>query len=507
MAAAVNDIVRHARRVALLQGTDLPDGELLFAFVNRRDEAAFAALVRRHGPMVLGVCRRVLRHEADAEDAFQATFLVLARKAKGIRAGGAVGNWLYRVAHTTAIKAKAMNRKRRMRELEAGSRPRHEACEEVWQAVQALLDAELASLPDKYRAPIVLCDLEGSTILQAARHLGCPQGTVASRLSRGRALLAQRLARHGLVISVSTLIAALAHGTASAALSPMLLDATVRATGFMGHGVASAKVIALTQGVIQAMFLSKLRACVAGCVAMTMLVTAVGSIGHGIMVAPASAQDAAPGKQAKQDEVARLRAEVEQLRAQLEQTRRDLVRAEKEIVLLKAQADLVRAQAEVNLLRAQAALAQQKQKQQPVPVAPALDDPRAKAPQGAPPMSVTAPDGRTVATTQDQAIMLIDAQTGQILFKSLGHTAPITALAFSPDGKLLASGGKDKAVYLWSPPTGKQLRKIILPGPVSDVRFSEDAKLLLILEGDGTRHEVDVATGKELRVIRGEQAK
>src|SRR5437588_225594 len=142
MATGVDRIVQHARRTALRQpAAATSDGELVQAFVSRRDEAAFELLLHRHGPMVLGVCRRVLRNEADAEDAFQATFLVFVRKAASIRSGGAVGNWLYGVAHATAIKAKAMRCKRRTRELEAGQRPRHEAREEVWQAVQALLDA------------------------------------------------------------------------------------------------------------------------------------------------------------------------------------------------------------------------------------------------------------------------------------------------------------------------------------------------------------------------------
>src|SRR5262249_4440452 len=164
-------------------------GELLERFLARRDEAAFADLVRRHGPMVLGVCRRVLRHEADAEDAFQATFLVLAKKARTVRPRGAAGNWLYGVAQNTAGEAKAMNLRRRQKEREAGVVPRQAAPEEVWRDLLPRLDQELPALPDKYRTPIVLCDLEGRTIREAARQLGWPQGTVATRLTRGRALL------------------------------------------------------------------------------------------------------------------------------------------------------------------------------------------------------------------------------------------------------------------------------------------------------------------------------
>src|SRR5262249_11269762 len=152
----------------------------------------FEALMHRHGPMVFGVCRRILRNETDAEDAFQATFLVFVRQAASIRSRNTVSSWLYSVAHNTALKAKAMNHKRRVKERESGIVPKEESRAEVWQELQVLLDAELSKLLDKYRVPIVLCDLEGKTINEAARQLGWPQGTLATRLTRGRAQLAKR---------------------------------------------------------------------------------------------------------------------------------------------------------------------------------------------------------------------------------------------------------------------------------------------------------------------------
>src|SRR5262249_21683839 len=178
------------------------------------------ALLRRHGPMVLGVCRRVLRNDADAEDAFQATFLVLVRKAASIRPRGLVGNWLYGVAHTTALKARAMSSRRAAKEREAAARPRpeREVAAETWERLQALLDQELQALPDKYRAAIVLCDLEGRPLKEAARQLGCPLGTVGTRLARGRSLLARRLARHGLTLVGGVLATVLSHNLATAQL-------------------------------------------------------------------------------------------------------------------------------------------------------------------------------------------------------------------------------------------------------------------------------------------------
>src|SRR6516165_3480564 len=227
---AANRVIRHLRRAALApDGAGLTDGELLELYATRREAAAFEALVRRHGPMVLRVCRRVLRNEADAEDAFQATFLVLVRKAASIRCPNTVSNWLYGVAYNTALKAKAMNHKRRAKERESATVPKAEARGEVWREVQALLDAELSGLPDKYRIPIVLCDLEGKTIKEAARHLGWPQGTVATRLARGRAQLAKRLTLPGSVTAAVVAHTTAAQGTTSACVPASLVVSTVQA--------------------------------------------------------------------------------------------------------------------------------------------------------------------------------------------------------------------------------------------------------------------------------------
>src|SRR5690242_8500292 len=157
-AGQLSQALRHLRRVARPDDS-ATDAELLERFVRRRDEAAFAALVRRHGPLVLGVCRRVLRNEADAEDAFQATFLALARKASGLRSPAALGNWLYGVARRTALLARRTAQRRRAKEAQA--MPRRETTAQPSADLLAVLDEELTVLPDKYRAALVLCDLEG----------------------------------------------------------------------------------------------------------------------------------------------------------------------------------------------------------------------------------------------------------------------------------------------------------------------------------------------------------
>ena len=170
----------------------LSDGQLLDRFVARREEVVFEAIIHRHGPMVWGVCRRVLRDHHDAEDAFQAAFLVLARKSASVNPRDNLGNWLYGVAYQTARKARAMRTKRRSREAEIRVVPEAEATrhEEADDRLP-LLDRELSRLPEKYRIPIVLCELEGMTHREAAERLGWPIGTVSGRLSRARSMLAR----------------------------------------------------------------------------------------------------------------------------------------------------------------------------------------------------------------------------------------------------------------------------------------------------------------------------
>jgi RNA polymerase sigma factor (sigma-70 family) len=259
-------VLRHLRQAALLgYGDGRSDAQLLEAFADRREEAAFAALLRRHGPMVLGVCRRVLGNVHDADDAFQATFLVLVRKAASVRPPELVGPWLYGVAYRTSLKARAMNAKRRSKERQAEAKPpAHAPDGGASDELLERLDAELNRLPDKYRVPVVLCELEGRSRKEVARRLGLPEGTLSWRLSQARKLLARRLSQHGLTLSAGS-VAALVSGGAKAGVPLPLLMATTRAAlqiaagSAATAGVVSAKVAALTEGVLKAMFLTKLR--------------------------------------------------------------------------------------------------------------------------------------------------------------------------------------------------------------------------------------------------------
>src|SRR5713101_3188428 len=252
-AALMTNLGRDLRRLVLLGGASgLTDAELLERFLTLRDEAAFESLVRRHGPMVLAVCRRVLHHDQDAEDAFQATFLVLVRKAATIWPRHMLPNWLFGVAYRTALAAKTAAARRRMKESQVIPMPPSDV-PDLWHDLRPILDEELSHLPNKYRVPIVLCDLEGKSRQEAARQLGWLPGTLSGRLARARAILAKRLTRRGLTLSGACLAGVLGPNLASASVPPSLLSATVKVSLMMaaGKGAAaliSANVIALTQG-------------------------------------------------------------------------------------------------------------------------------------------------------------------------------------------------------------------------------------------------------------------
>jgi RNA polymerase sigma factor (sigma-70 family) len=272
-----NSVIRSLRRVALLRSdADVTDGELLEGYLSQREEASFEALLHRHGPMVLGVCRRILQNEADAQDAFQATFLVFLRKAATIVPRALVGNWLHGVAYKTALKAQAMNRQRKAKEREARANVRPAAAPQALQDRLEVLDEALSRLPAKYRSAIVLCDLEGKTIKEAARQLNCPPGTVASRLASGRALLARRLTRYGLCLTAGTVAQGLAQGAVPPGIPQPLIAAIVKAASLLAADqdaakVLSAKVVALSERVVKAMLIAKLKTLTTVLLAMMVL--------------------------------------------------------------------------------------------------------------------------------------------------------------------------------------------------------------------------------------------
>jgi RNA polymerase sigma factor (sigma-70 family) len=331
MRAALSEALGDLRRtMPLTDESRLSDAQLLERFLAARDEAAFAALVRRHGPMVLGVCRRVLRHHHDAEDAFQAAFLVLARKAAAVRRES-LGNWLYTVAYHAALEARAAAARRRARERQVETMPHPEVPPAPANDWRPLLDRELHRLPEKYRAAVVLCDLEGKSRKEAAGELGIAEGTLSSRLATARGMLARRLARCGVSLAGGIVAVGLAQ-EATAAVPSSLVNATVQAAALVAAGGAAAvatPAAGLMKGVLKAMLWTKLKIVVAAA-----MVTAV--LGAGSLVYRAAGQPAAPEEKPATDPEA-LRKENELLRLNIQVLLEKIRSLEAELAALKGQ--------------------------------------------------------------------------------------------------------------------------------------------------------------------------
>jgi RNA polymerase sigma factor (sigma-70 family) len=269
------------------------DRELLERFAARHEEAAFAALVKRHGPLVLGVCRRVLHDWHDAEDAFQATFLTLARKAAAVGRLGSVGGWLHRVAYHAAVRVRAQAARRQRCERQAGAAAADPLAEVSGRELLAVLDEELQRLPERYRAPLALCYLEGRTREEAARQLGYSLGTLKRRLDTGRQRLGRQLERRGLALSAGLIVLGVMQGVARAAVPAGLTAATVKA------GLAAA-----TRLSALAVWGEAVRRAVAGgklkCTAAVLL--ALGALGLGAGALKHQAQAQRPAEAAAADE-------------------------------------------------------------------------------------------------------------------------------------------------------------------------------------------------------------
>jgi RNA polymerase sigma factor (sigma-70 family) len=295
----------------------LPDGELLSRWVQERDQAAFELLVWRHGRLVLSVCQRLLHNAQDVEDAFQATFLVLVRKAGSISRRQALASWLHTVAHRIALQARTRRGPVSLSETEVARAIAPETDLDR-REVRDVLDEELRRLPEKYRVPFVLCYLEGRTNEEAARELGRPVGTIASRLARARARLRQRLARRGLAPS------ALCVAAPAAIVPAQLVSSTVTAALAVGArqaaGIVSGPALALMEGALQAMLFAKMK--VATAVVVTVAILAGGGV-VGYRTADAQpAGDTTPGRSAKGSPTSRsaaaLQEQIEAVKAELE---------------------------------------------------------------------------------------------------------------------------------------------------------------------------------------------
>jgi RNA polymerase sigma factor (sigma-70 family) len=494
------DVLRQFRRAALLRdGGGMTDGQLLECFVSRRDEGAFEALVRRHGPMVLGVCRRVLRHEQDAEDAFQATFLVLARKAAAVGQRELLGNWLYGVAYRTALDARAAAARRRARERQVNPMPESEASggADAGPDLRLLLDQELSRLPDKYRVPVVLCDLEGRTRRDVARQLGIPVGTLSGRLTTSHRMLAKRLARRGLALSGGALTAALSPSAASAGVPPPLVAATVAAATAQAAGLVSARIAALAEGVLRAMLLKKLKI-------VTAVLLAAGLVGAALLAYQSIAAQPSVAAERKAGPVAALAVGKPRVLKLSDRGRRVVwspdgkalavvTIVEKFLLAFKLPGRGSAVELwDVEKGRRRATLAE------------------SKLPGLAFQQVAFSADGKTIAAAVCEdvgrdVVKVWDAKTLE-LKKTLGPDVQLACVALSPDGKWVAAGGPaGKVVNLWSAATGKLERAIKTEGAQPwSVAFSPDGKSLVVGGQTGGAGEVsvwEVGTGKRKHAL------
>jgi RNA polymerase sigma factor (sigma-70 family) len=306
--AQVGAVLRHIRQLASApKDREGADRELLERFATDRDGAAFAGLLRRHGPMVLRVCRGVLRDLHGAEDVFQATFLVLAQKAGSIHRGEAVSSWLYQVAYHLATRAKTSAARRKVLETRAVAVPSADPVLDMsLRELRAVLLEELHALPEQYRAPLVLCGLEEKPLDEAARLLGWTKGAVKGRLQRGRVVLRARLRRRGLELPAVLFATAFGLGSASARVPAALADSTLRAAlkvaagGVLVAGLVSAEVAALVEGASQAISYGKAKFVTALLLAATVAVAAFGVARHQAAAAdPPAAQEGQAEKKAQ----------------------------------------------------------------------------------------------------------------------------------------------------------------------------------------------------------------
>ena len=394
--------MRHIRK--LIGGhpaDDLTDAELVRRFAETHDEDAFAVLLQRHGPLVWGVCRGALPTEQDAEDAFQATFLVLARRAAAIRKREALASWLFGVARRVSLKARQRAALRLEHERRAAAMKRSEPSADLnaWE-LQALLADEVARLPEKYRAPFVLCCLEGRSREEAVRELGWPRGTVASRLAQARKLLQQRLARRGVSLALLFGGASVAPASPSAVLLDSTRKAALRfAAGVGPHDGVSDRSLSLARGA--------LRGTLPGRLWLGVLVLMLGAV-VGYRLSAGGPRQQGGGE----------------------------------------------------------------------PAPPSVE--------GREPVADPLPAG-------------VRARLGLL---RLRHGDFVNTASFSPDGKLLASGGRDGLVRLWEVPTGKELRRFAgRAWPVSSVLFSADGKTLVSADLEGSISFWDVRTGRERHCI------
>jgi RNA polymerase sigma factor (sigma-70 family) len=559
-----NPLLRYIRRLAGRPGDDgATDGQLLDAFLSQRDEAAFETLLRRHGPMVLATCRRILRDGQEAEDAFQATFLVLCRKAGSIGKGEFVGSWLYQVACRIALKVRADAARRPVLATPLPDLPAPAAPPDLdWRDLRLVLDEELSRLPEKYRAPLVLHYLEGKTVPQVAQGLGWTPGTVAGRLARARERLRAGLTRRGVTLTAATLAAALSQQAGAGVLPATLVKSAVKVTTLfvLGHaavpGAVAPKAAALAKAVLHAMLLTKLKVAAGVLLAVAVTATGAGILSHHVVAGKQAAEgqidvpqptvqvaDLSPQKPVEEQrtrtdrygdplpEGAVARLGTVHLRhgsvvfavalsgdgATLASGGNDGIvhiwetKTGKEIRQFRDtqyDPESIGLGAVVGLAYtpdgSKLAIARLNE---PVCLFDVktgkqlhhFGDKRSRAH-----WLAFSPDGKTLAYAgrhpDPNGLNLADVKTGTVRLRLEGHRDRVHGMAFSPDAKTLASASADKTVRLWDAKSGKELRQFIgHQRGVHSLAFSADGRTIASAGEDQTIRLWETATGKELQ--------
>ena len=447
-------LLRRVCRFAAAENTNhLADAELLGRFLAQRDEAAFEALVRRHGPMVWGICRRLLRDEHAAEDAFQAVFLVLVRSAASIRKQASIASWLHGVARRLALKANARANRQRECESRVEQKASLDPADEVTlREAQAILDEELARLPEKYRDPIILCCLEGLARDEAAARLGWSATTLKSRLEEARDLLRKRLTRRGLTLPATLSAAFLAPAMSPAAITPLLLATTCRAAELLAAGKAAAiapQVFTLADAAMRSAPLIRLKLLAIFLLALTL------AAGAGLAVYPEpAAQTPDQVRPAPQHSAKQPQAGVDLFGDPLPQG------AMARLGTLRWRAD-----GEVRML-------------------------------------AYSPDGKTVAAVAGGGVYLFDASTGRVMRRIRPSEGNIVRIAFSPDGKRLACacwglfGKQRKNVLFWDLRTHRKTLEVDAK-EVQWLGWSGEGKPIALCHSENAVLLRELTSGKE----------
>ncbi len=466
-------------------GGTASDGELLQRFISARDEDAFTALVHRHGSMVMGVCQRLLADRHLAEDAFQATFIVLARRAGSIRSRISVGTWLYAVAQRVALKARAKSTAWRNRERQASTMTRREPLDEqTWHELRSIIDEEIARLPEKYQAPLVLCYLESKSHDRAARELDCAKSTLERRLARGRDLLGKQLIRRGVTLSAAALTTALCEKSLAVPIGMgLVIKTTQAAVGVIAGkgliaGCLTARGVVLAEEALRGM---------AGASKLVGLVLAVGVVVGGAgwvgyktraeLPPVAVSRDA----QRSADSMPRRVVAVDQYGDKLPEgavARLGTLRLRHNGIIsgvvFSPDSKILVSIASDEAIRLWNFATGDLIREFTVPL------------QESTLCAAFSPDGSKLASGGSRGnVRLWDVKTGKMLVEKKAHQTEVLGLAFAPDGERFASAGGN--IQVWDVTTGAAIRDLNPPGRMSYQRqglaFSPDGKLLAGVRG------------------------